>query len=152
MQKYDDDDDIITELQRHIRGLMARRRFRNEIRFNFSQLLLKYLNSLIFIFRWKLQNEIKSKTLCKNTNLLHIGLILFNSAYIPEEETIFLFCDLLNLSMRSTSIPISYGSLFLSSKYMDTSSRLILRYAKEIMKIIGRLDVFLSIFTTIIIY
>jgi hypothetical protein len=35
---------------------------------------------------------------------------------------------------------------------MDTSSRLILRYAKEIMKIIGRLDVFLSIFTTIIIY
>lgn len=100
------------------------------------------------IFRKKLQNELASVHLCRNTHLLRLGSFLLTEKLrlIEDEEYILLFSQLLHQSMKSSAISQSFGSLFLSTKYMNTACKIINLLIRTIFGIISKADVSKSYF------
>ena len=132
--------DLIIILQSHIKGMQTRKGIKDEIRF------ILYTDSFN-IFRQKLLNESTisdhDRHLCKNTHLLRLGsfLLVEKLRFIEDEEYVLLYSQVLHRSMKSSAISESFGSLFLSTKFMNTACKVINQLVRAIFGIISKADV-----------
>ncbi|CAK5089495.1 unnamed protein product [Meloidogyne enterolobii] len=120
------DQNILVDLQRFARGYLLRKRFQDSVR-----------NELICI-----HNKISNNNLPDNIKLLKIGCILNNKNYFcVDSNEIYLLCDILFSSMKSSSIQKSFASLYLSSKHMDSACKATFRLFQKLIDEFGKCEV-----------